>query len=64
MKAEVMLLVATGRVLIMPKYQPTNPEIGEEDDLILTEETIEEIMLRVENSSSLVFLEHHLDCWS
>lgn len=69
MKADVTLLVATGRVLIMPKYQPTNPNFEEEEDLF--DEKMVDNTLLDEESRSLplrnIELEKrvdHLDCWS
>lgn len=69
MNADVTLLVAMGRALIMPKYQPTNPNFEEED--VPFEEKIVDITLGAENSRTLFLRkmewgkrEHHLDCWS
>lgn len=62
------LLVATGRVLIMPKYQLTNPKPSEGERL---EERTVDIRWGAENSKPLHFREiergkrdSHFGCWS
>lgn len=65
MRAAVTVLVATGRVLTMPKYQLTNPNLGGEED------RLEDMAVGEENSKSLHLREmewgkraSHFDCWS
>lgn len=70
MKAAVTLLVATGRVSIMPKYQLTNPDFGEEEGRF--EERTEDRRVGGERLRFLHLREiewgrrehHHFDCWS